>query len=122
MEKDRREKSRVNFKTQVVLSSGDSEIKADVHSRDISLKGLFVYTDQKLPIGALCEISISLTGTSIELSLRAAGRITRQDPKGLGITFDAVDLESYEHLKNILLYNAPDPDGMLKEIEQKRKG
>jgi len=44
------------------------------------------------------------------------GIIARQDASGLRIAFDSVDVDSFIHLKNIVMYNASDPDVIEKEI------
>ena len=117
MEGERREKTRVDFKTQVILNAGtSSEIVAEGDLKDISLKGIFVCTEKMIPIGSMCDIKILLSGTSSELSLKMKGQITRQDPSGLGIAFNSMDLDSHYHLKNILLYNASDPKIMEQEM------
>ena len=116
MSKERRKKTRVHFETQVILRSGTSEISSNVNSKDISVKGMFVRTDKKLPIGASCDIQILLTGTTNNLFLNLKGRVVRHDDSGLGLDFDSIDVDSYMHLKNLLMYNAQDPDAIEKEI------
>ena len=113
--KERRRKTRVHFETQVILKSGTSEISSTVNSRDISLKGMFVRTDKKLPIGASCDIQILLTGATNHLFLNLKGRVVRHNDSGLGLHFDSIDVDSYMHLKNLLMYNALDPDTIEKE-------
>ena len=117
MEEERREKTRVYFHTQVVLTSGDSEIVAETNSKDISLKGMFVYTQKMMPIDTSCHIEIILRGSSSRLSLRMEGKVIRHDDSGLGITFDSIDIDSYFHLKNLVMYNAEDPDIIEEEVE-----
>ena len=116
MSKERRKQTRVYFKTEVILKSDSSEIKSNINSKDISLKGMYVRTDEKMPIGTSCDIRILLTGSTNNLFINLKGRIIRHDDSGLGIHFDSVDVDSYLHLKNLLMYNAPDPDAIEKEM------
>lgn len=116
MSKERRKKTRVRFETEVILRSKTSEIKSNVNSKDISLKGMYVRTEEKMPIGTNLDIRIILTGSTDNLFISLKGRITRQDESGLGIHFDSVDVDSFQHLKNLLIYNAPDPDAIEQEI------
>jgi len=67
-------------------------------------------------VGTPCDIEILLTGTSTRLALSIKGIIARQDASGLRIAFDSVDVDSFIHLKNIVMYNASDPDVIEKEI------
>ncbi|MBN1848812.1 MAG: PilZ domain-containing protein [Deltaproteobacteria bacterium] len=116
MSKERRKQTRVQFETEVILKSEKSEIRSNVNSKDISLKGMYVRTREKMPVGTYCDIRIILTGSTDNLFISLKGRIIRQDAFGLGIHFDSVDLDSFQHLKNLLMYNAPDPDAIEKEI------
>ena len=118
MNTEKRKKTRVHFEAQVILKSGTIEIVSNVISKDISLKGMFIKTDKKIPLEALCDIKILLTGTTNKISINLKGRIVRQDSSGLGLSFDSMDLESYSHLRNLLMYNAVDPDAMEKEMRQ----
>ncbi len=117
MSTERRKQTRVHFETQVVLKSEGSEIISNVNSRDISLKGIFIRTKKKIPIGAPCDIQILLTGTTNPLYLNLRGRIVRHANSGLGLHFDSIDADSYIHFKNLLMYNASDPDAMEKEFK-----
>jgi hypothetical protein len=116
MEGERRKRTRVCFTTQVIVKTDKSEIVAEANSEDISIKGIFVNTETKIPEGTPCDVEILLTGTSTRLALNVKGVVTRQDVSGLGIAFDAMDLDSYIHLKNIVLYNASDPENIEKEM------
>ena len=116
MEDDKRRRTRVHFKTQVVLKTGISEIKAGAKSSDISMKGMFITTDEKIPVGTPCDIEIVLSGTTSRLALNIEGVVARRDKGGLGITFNSMDVDSYFHLKNIVMYNAKDPDAVEEEM------
>jgi hypothetical protein len=105
---ERRKEVRVSFKTEVVLSCGDHKIAARADSKDISLNGVFVYTDQRLPIGSFCNLDIMLTGSSSELSLRIIGKIAREGDEGIGIAFEGMDIDSYFHIRNIVRHNTLD--------------
>ncbi len=110
---EKRKNTRVAFRTEVEVSTLDETFLARADTRDISLQGVFLRTDRKLPLNQHCDLQIKLTGASSVLSICAKGRVVRQDDNGVGIVFEGVDLDSYFHLKNLLLYNADDP----REIE-----
>ena len=118
MKKNKRGKTRVHFETQVVLKTDVSEITMSVNSSDISMRGMFVTTDKRIPSGTPCKIEIVLSGTTSRLALNIEGVIARQDENGLGITFDSMDSDSFFHLKNIVMYNSSDPDAIEKEWEE----
>ena len=116
MNEEKRKKTRVHFQTQVTLKTDKSEIEAEANSKDISIQGIFVNTEKKIPVGTPCDIEILLTGTSTRLALSIKGVIARQEAFGLGIAFDSMDVDSHFHLKNIVMYNAPDPEDIEREI------
>ena len=116
MTEEKRGKTRVAFQTQVVIRAGDTQITSGANSRDISLRGIFVKTNQRLPAETACDVEILLTGSSSRLAINVKGRVVRETPEGMGIVFDALDVDSYYHLKNLLLYNARDPDALEQEI------
>ena len=113
---DKRKGTRVHFKTRVVLKTDVSEIKANANSSDISIKGMFISTNEKIPVGTPCDIEIVLSGTTSRLALNIEGVVARRDKNGLGITFNSMDVDSYFHLKNIVMYNAKDPDAVEEEM------
>ena len=113
---DKRKRTRVHFETQVVLKTDVSEITADANSSDISMKGMFISTNEKIPVGTPCDIEIVLSGTTSRLALNIEGVVARRDKGGLGITFNSMDVDSYLHLKNIVMYNAEDPDAVEEEM------
>ncbi len=115
MEDERRRRTRVVFTTEVELASGDLTVKS-TRSRDVSMTGIFIYTDQHLEPGAACQITIRLLGASSDLRLTAEGRVVRVTDDGLAVEFTSLDLDSYVHLRNLIVYNAEDPDGILEEV------
>ncbi|MEN8190231.1 MAG: PilZ domain-containing protein [Thermodesulfobacteriota bacterium] len=111
-DQERRQKKRVRFKTGVVLKTEWNEFSADAHSRDISLDGIFIQTDAPLEIGQFCELDITLSGTSSKLQLTVKGRVVRREDQGIAIKFTEFDIDSYIHLKNLVLYNIQAPDSV----------
>ncbi|MDY0219658.1 MAG: PilZ domain-containing protein [Desulfobacterium sp.] len=103
---ERRRHERVRFSTTIVLTAAHARIEAKGTSKDLSLNGVFVNTDIRLEPGTLCDLTIVLTGggDDVELSMRA--KVERELASGLGISFEAMDIDTYSHLKNIMLYNS----------------
>jgi len=109
---DRREKIRINYETQIIIESGAAEIQMNGNSRDLSLGGVYVDTDQRLPLTTPCKVKIRLSGMIPPLFLEIDGRIVRTDEAGIAVAFESMDLDSYTHLKNIVRYNVANPDGV----------
>ncbi len=107
---ERRRDKRVQFKTKIILKSGASEISLYGSSKDLSVKGIFLETDQNISIGTTARIEVLLTGREEKLVLQIMGKVVRKGAAGVGIEFDSMDIDSYTHLKNIVRYNTEDPD------------
>jgi len=116
MDTEKRKNIRIDFKTRVVLKCAGEKISSDADSRDISLKGMFIKTEQRLAAGTPCDLELILAGVSTNLTLAIKGKIIRQEEDGLGVSFQGIDLDSYWHLQNLLLYNAQEPDEIEKEF------
>ncbi|MFO7748714.1 MAG: PilZ domain-containing protein [Desulfobacteraceae bacterium] len=113
MEQDRDEKrrhTRVDFLTSILLRSKGSEILASGNSKDLSLKGVFVSTEKKLEKGTTIEVEIILSGSGKTIELFMEAVVARVEPHGLGIDFKTMELDTYTHLKNIVLYNKQEHD------------
>ncbi|MBF0099381.1 MAG: PilZ domain-containing protein [Desulfobacterales bacterium] len=109
---EKRRGTRVTFDTKIILRLKNSEIHVKGNSKDMSLKGVFISTQEDIPLEEKCLVEIWLTGMTEEIKLQMNGRIIRKDPfgKGLAVYFDSMDIDSYMHLKNIVRYNSPNPD------------
>jgi hypothetical protein len=107
---ERRKHSRVGSTTaiKIQLDAGEKRIDLQGSSKDLSLKGLFINSDDTLTAGTKCAIKIYLTGAIKEIKLQIDGTVVRKSESGMGIEFDSMDVDSYTHLKNIVQYNSID--------------
>ncbi len=107
---DRREISRVDFKTNIILKTDQSEIHIEGSSKDLSLKGIFIHTQEEITVDTKCLVEVTLTGMTEPLTLNMQGKIIRKEHDGIAVKFETMDLDSYTHLKNLVRYNITDPD------------
>lgn len=107
---DKRKHTRVEFTTFVTIQveSSDEIIKLKGSTKDLSLKGMFAGTDHRLVPGTKCDVTVTLTGSIDKIELNIQGTVVREGSKGMGIAFDAMDVDTYSHLKNIVNYNKID--------------
>ncbi len=107
---DRRGQLRVDFSTRIriVLNIGGEPVELTGSSRDLSRKGIFVKTDRRFDLGSPCTVSLELTGSIDAINLEIKGTVVRQTETGVGISFDSMDVDTYAHLKNIVMYNQTD--------------
>jgi len=107
---ERRKRVRVEFRADIILETGDLSIRAEGSSTDLSLGGIFVKTDERFSVDTPCRVQVVLSGTLEPVVLKMEGRVVRCHTTGVAVTFDAMDLDSYSHLKNIVRYNTDNPD------------
>jgi hypothetical protein len=108
--RDRRGFIRIPFKTDVKIDAGICHISTDAET-DISMSGLRTSFPGNVPeIGTLCKISIILHGFGNQVSIEATGKVIRSERESLAVEFSEIDLESYQHLRLLILNNTGDPE------------
>lgn len=112
---ERRKKTRVAFQMVAELTAQGQPLSIK-GSSDISLQGLFVETEANLAPGTPCQVTIRLAGDDESLTLHLEGEVVRSQENGLGIRFTSMDPDTFFHLRNIVLYNAADPDALKAEL------
>lgn len=105
---DRRKFSRVTFTTKIVIHIPDESgqnVQFEAHSKDLSQKGVFVKTDERPPLDTACRVNVYLSGGIDDLKLEIQGRIVRHTQTGFAVEFKSMDVDTYTHLKTLILYN-----------------
>ncbi|CAN2039037.1 Type IV pilus assembly PilZ [Candidatus Magnetomoraceae bacterium gMMP-15] len=113
---DKRKRTRVEFITHVILKIEGSENLIEGDSHDLSMNGLFIQTERRIPIGTPCDLKLILPGGSVEMFLNIKGEISRHTQEGMGIRFSSMNPDTFSHLKKIAMYNSSDPDTIEEEI------
>jgi len=106
--------SRVSFRVAATIKTPERQFQGSVEN--LSMRGMFLVTDERLQLGDPVDITIALSGTSPELAIAFNGSVSRVADNGLGFFFDKIDLDSYTHLKNIIAYNIDDAEKVMEEI------
>jgi hypothetical protein len=84
---------------------------------NLSLGGVAVVTDTVLPVGTACHVALLLDGGEETVTCELEGEVVRNGAGEAGIVFSEVaGLESLEHLHNLLLYNASEPERIAGEF------
>lgn len=103
---NRREFTRVPVQVEVEVTSGPSRVFSG-QTKDVSLKGLYLVCDNPFPLGSDCRIALMLGGRESSLRIEASGKIARVDDWGMGLEItEILGTESFDHLRNLVLYNA----------------
>ncbi|MCP4002558.1 MAG: PilZ domain-containing protein [bacterium] len=84
---------------------------------DVSFSGIYLRGEKQLPVGTICQVTIFLDGQDPPILIEASGRVVREDDDGFGIQFDSVDVDSVDHLRNLVLANSQKPGEVIEEFE-----
>lgn len=99
---NKRENQRVIYEAEArIIANGKSSLGP---IKDLSLKGIFIFTNMEVEIDSDVSIELYLSGSTTNLSFRINGMVERKTHKGVGIKFSEMELDSYIHLKNIVSY------------------
>ena len=102
----RREFTRASVTFEVEATSGRRTLRGT--SRDVSLKGAFMQCEAPFEVDTECEFTLLLPGPDEPVRISVAGRVVRAEASGMAVEFTELGMESYEHLKALVLYNAAD--------------
>lgn len=115
---EKRKFTRVPIKVWVEIRAGDTFIKTH-ETHDLSMKGISLKQQQDTPLAldTECDVSVSLEGVEPPIRVNMKGIVRRSTDKELALEFKEIDLESYEHLTNLVRYNFHgDADAIDKEL------
>jgi hypothetical protein len=113
---ERRSFSRVDFKVSALLQSEGVALKGEV--KEVSMHGLFLETDQQLPVGTPVEITIYLSATVVPVVINVKGTVARLMPGGIGCAFDRMDVGSFAHLRSVISYQGRDESKVMAELAE----
>lgn len=103
---EHREFTRVPIRVWVEIRTEDCTIKTH-ETHDLSMTGISLKQQgTPLTVDTHCEVSVFLEGVEPPIHVDMKGRVGRSTDKELAVEFKEVDLESYEHLKNLVRYNS----------------
>ena len=89
--------------------------------KNVSLSGVCLHTTLDFPVGTACHIALLLEGLDPPQRCEMEGTIVRAEPGEIGIVFsEIVGLLSFEHLHNLLLYNASESHRVTEELKHFR--
>ncbi len=111
---DRRNFTRVRFRSLAVVKSRLSEIKGVVE--DLSLNGVRLKTTQKLDLGKEVQVRILLRSRLSDLWIEVLGVVIRHAVNGMVVQFSNMSLESYVHIRNVISHRLQDRSKVFQEF------
>lgn len=103
---NQREFTRVLVAARTLIKTGDATLSAS-QTHSLSMKGMSIQSAERLPVGTECEITIVLVEGEAEIQV--LGTVVAHLADGMAFLFTKIlGLESFEHLRNLVFYNAQD--------------
>ena len=113
---EKRNFSRVDFKVSALLQSEGVALKGEV--KDVSLHGLYIATDQQIPVGTPVEITIYLSTSAEPVVINVSGAVVRLMPGGIGCSFEKIDVDSFAQLRSVISYQGGDESKIMAEFAE----
>jgi len=107
--------TRLPLRLQVEVIAGDISIHCE-ETRDISLKGVYMTTGQRLPLGVECDVAIDPGGPDPGRRVELKGHVVRVDVSGIAVEFTEIGVDAFYQLRNLLEISTPGPDSSAKDV------
>lgn len=117
-QKNAREFSRIEIPVTVRLSMDGDKIVSSSKVVNISMNGMQLCAEHTMSVGDQCQVEVLFGDPDNALSIFAEGKIARIISDGLAVNFESIELESFDHLKNLISYNAGDVDQVEREFAE----
>jgi hypothetical protein len=111
---EKRSNTRVVFEVSAVIKYDNKTISGSVIN--LSLNGLLIRTEEGIPKDTNVNVIIMMEGTTSQLTINLEGVAVRSDRSEIAVEFKSIDLDSFIHLKNIVIYNEGDEEKIMKEF------
>jgi len=106
------------FKAEIVLSAGGRYLG---QTSNISFSGALFVIDgfdcDECVLGQRGDAKVYLQQEPEVIAITFVAQVSRLTDEGFAVRFIATDLNSYEHFKQVMLFNCPDPDVLLEELD-----
>jgi hypothetical protein len=91
---------RIQFESQAMVKTGRQSFEAS--TENLSLNGLFIRTEKRLPLGNRAEILFVLPTASRSSEISVNGAVVRYGSNGMAFQFGSMDQDSFSLLKTII--------------------
>ena len=109
----------IRITATVSLADGNDYTGA---TRNMSFGGAFInieaFSGSSVEPGSACELKLSLGSPDEPVIVPIKGKLSRSNEEGVAVEFEHTTIEGYWHFKNIMIYNSPEVDLLLDELEK----
>ncbi|KPK02973.1 MAG: hypothetical protein AMK71_00425 [Nitrospira bacterium SG8_35_4] len=116
---ERRKNSRNTLKQDSELVLTEKAVYKGT-TKNVSFSGVYMYcaNAKSIPVGETGFFKILIQTQQQTEIISFMCQVIRTDDEGVGLKFIDIDLEGYHKFKNLMLYNSPDPDKLLADLEK----
>jgi hypothetical protein len=117
-QKNDREFTRVPINLSVELSCEGKTIISN-NCQDVSMNGVYVISDDKFKESSSCDVKLLVNKDEKTCEeIKAQGHIERVTENGMAIKFLGIELESYDKLYDLIVFNSTSSEQMEKEFQE----
>lgn len=96
---------RVQFESKAMVRTLNQSFEA--YTENLSVNGLFIRTERRLPIGNRAEILLQIPSASSNPSFTAHVKVVRSDVHGIAFQFRSLDHDSFSRLQTVINKKSP---------------
>ncbi len=97
--------NRIRIESQAMVKSGEQLFEG--LTENLSLTGLFIRTERRLPVGNRAEIIFTLPSASSSSEFIVKGVVVRNDVHGLAFQFGSLDEDSFSRIRTVINIKSP---------------
>ncbi|WP_223923910.1 PilZ domain-containing protein [Geobacter sp. AOG2] len=101
--------SRVEVSAQATIEYGEQTISCEI--MEISLRGLFIKTDAKIPVNQPVHVKASY----FQREFQFPATVIYENDQGLGLKINEIDLPSFIQLRELIASKIEYPDAVIQE-------
>jgi uncharacterized protein (TIGR02266 family) len=91
---------RIQFVSKAMVRSSNQSF--DAYTENLSVNGLFIRTERRLPVGNRAEIKLEIPSASSDSSFAAHVKVIRSDGNGMAFQFRSLDHDSFSRLQRVI--------------------
>ncbi|RJQ56708.1 MAG: PilZ domain-containing protein [Nitrospiraceae bacterium] len=116
--KEKRKHTRISISLDAELQINDKTYRGK--TKDISFSGIFMFCPDpaNIPADKTGFIKLVLKPGPNPKIITFHCKVVRTSESGAGVKLIRVDMEGYQQFKNLMVYNSPNPDVLLEELNK----
>jgi len=117
-QKNDREFTRVPINLSVELFCDGKTIVSN-SCQDVSMNGVYVISEDKFKENSSCDVKLLVNKDEKTIEeIKAQGHVERATKNGMAIKFLGIEMESYDKLYELIVFNSTSSEQMEKEFQE----